>query len=149
MSRPPRKTTESLFGRRSLFISLGLGFTALACVLGIWYLAGAAGLPVETQRTLSFVTLIVSNLAIILSTRSWNSGLIASFAAKNPAVPWVVGGAAAFLSLIVALPFLRELFHFGEPGAAWILVACACGLASIAWFEGLKFVAWLRGKSLL
>ena len=149
MSRPPRKTTESLFGRRSLFISLGLGFTALACVLGIWYLAGVAGLPVETQRTLSFVTLIVSNLAIILSTRSWNSGLIASFAARNPAVPWVVGGAAAFLSFIVALPFLRELFHFGEPGGAWILVACACGLASIAWFEGLKLVARLRGKSLL
>jgi Ca2+-transporting ATPase len=149
MNRPPRKPNESLFGRRPLLLSLSQGLTALACVMATWFLAGAAGLAVEVQRTLSFITLIVANLAVILSTRTWNSGFFAAFKVKNPAVPWVVGGATAFLVLVVSVPFLRGLFHFGAPDIVWIALAAGLGIATISWFEALKLVTRLRGRSLI
>ena len=149
MNRPPRKTTESLFGKRPLILSLAQGLTALACVLLIWTLAGKAGLSLDVQRTLSFITLIVANLAVILSTRSWNSGIFAAFKARNPAAPWVVGGATVFLIAVVTLPLLRELFHFAQPSLSWVMAAVGLGVATISWFEILKLVTRLRGKSMI
>jgi Ca2+-transporting ATPase len=135
MNRPPRRPDASLFGKKTLLLSLAQGLTALGCVLATWFLAGAAGLGAEVQRTLSFITLIVANLAVILSTRSWNTGFFAAFRERNPAVPWVVGGASAFLALVVAVPFLRDLFHFGLPGLPWILAAVGLGILTVGWFE--------------
>ena len=149
MDRPPRKATESLFGTRPLLLSVAQGLTALGCVLAAWLLAGQAGLDLDAQRAVAFITLIVANLAVILSNRSWTSGFFSSFATRNKSVPWVVGGAMTFLALVVAVPFLRELFHFSLPSLPWIAVAVGLGLLVVSWFEVLKLVARWRKKSLL
>ncbi len=149
MNRPPRPATASLFGLRPLIISVSQGCTALGCVLATWLLAGSAGLGAEIQRTLAFITLIVANLAVILSTRSWDAGLFSAFAARNPAVPWVVGGASAFLALVVTVPVLQEIFHFALPSLGWTVAAIGLGFLTISWFEILKIIARIRRKSLL
>ncbi|MBI3780631.1 MAG: cation transporting ATPase C-terminal domain-containing protein, partial [candidate division NC10 bacterium] len=51
---------------------------------------------------------------------------------------WVLGGALAFLALVLYVPFLRALFRFAPLGAADLALCLAAGAASIMWFEGFK-----------
>jgi Ca2+-transporting ATPase len=149
MRRPPRAAGESLFGAKPLLLSLLQGFAALGCVMLTWILAGNAGLGADTQRALAFISLIVSNLALILTNRSWSAGIFSAFAERNKALPWVVGGASLFLALVVCVPFLQEIFRFAAPELGWALAAAGLGLASVSWFEVVKLAARLRGTTLL
>ena len=47
-------------------------------------------------RTLTFTTLIVANLGLILTNRSWSRTILATFRSPNAALGWVMGGAGHF-----------------------------------------------------
>jgi Ca2+-transporting ATPase len=149
MNRPPRASGESLFSRRTVGMSLAQGASALAMVLVAWFGAGALGFETDAQRALAFIALVASNLAVILANRSWKRSIFAMRKVANPSVNWIIGGVAVFLALIVAVPFLRSLFHFAAVPAWAYLAAAAAGFASVAWFEIYKVAAAKRGKALL
>ena len=86
-------------------------------------------------RTFTFVTLIVSNIAVILSNRSWTTGIFTILATPNKTVKWVVGGAIIFLLLILNIPFLIDLFQFEKVGLPELLICTLAGFSSIIWFE--------------
>jgi len=147
MTRPPRSTSERLFSRRSLISSALQGIVAFCMVFGMFEAALFLGETVAHARTLAFITLIVANLCLILSNRSWNRSLFASLAVPNAALVWVVGSALAFLGLVVYVPALRGLFHFAPMSLFDILAALAAGLVSVSWFEVVKAVG-RRQKSM-
>ena len=138
MKRKPRGPGEHLFGRRSLLISCLQGLMAFLAVMAVYSVARRLGQSFAEARTLAFITLIVSNLSLILANRSWSASAIAAFSGSNPALLWVVGGALAFLGLVVYVPGLRDLFHFAPMHALDIAIALGAGLVSIAWFEAAK-----------
>jgi Ca2+-transporting ATPase len=98
------------------------------------------GYTEKSVRTLTFVTLIVSNIAVIISNRSWTSGFFRILSTPNKAVTWIVGGAIIFLVLILNIPFLLDLFLFEKIGYLEFLVCTVAGLFSITWFEIYKKV---------
>jgi Ca2+-transporting ATPase len=61
---------------------------------------------------LTFTTLIVANVGLILTNRSWSRTTLVSLRTPNPVLWWVVGGVTAFLACVLYFPFLRDLFHF-------------------------------------
>ena len=140
MRRPPRDPREPLFGKRIFLISLLQGvFVLLAtlAVLGYTLHNGAS----ETQaRALTFSTLIIGNLGLILVNRSWQHTILGTFNNRNPALWWVTGGAFTFLLLTLTLPFLREVFHFGLITPQQFALCAAAGLCSVLWFEVFKFI---------
>ncbi|MBN1524555.1 MAG: cation-translocating P-type ATPase [Spirochaetales bacterium] len=138
MDRPPRKKTERLFSRKTLLLSTLQGIIALVVVFGVCRVSMALGQSIAEVRTLTFITLIISNLCLILTNRSWSSTIFRSFAVKNSALPWVAGGALIFLGLVVYIPVLQDLFHFGFMHATDILIAVGAGIGSVVWFEVLK-----------
>jgi Ca2+-transporting ATPase len=140
MKRMPRSPKDRLFGRRSLVTSAIQGLVAFGAVIAVYAAALALGESVAQARTLSFVTLIVSNLCLILTNRSWQRGLFSSFAVRNPALLWVIGGALVFLALVVYVPALQRLFHFAFMHPMDLALAGAAGLFSIAWFELMKLI---------
>ena len=91
-------------------------------------------------RTLTFVTLIVSNISVIISNRSWTSGIIKILSTPNKAVNWIVGGAIIFLILILNIPFLLNLFQFEKIGFLELIVCTIAGFFSITWFEIYKYL---------
>jgi Ca2+-transporting ATPase len=149
MMRPPRKAGESLFGARTLAMSATHGVVSLFFVLGTWIAAGKLGFETDAQRALAFICLVVANLAVILTNRSWKHGILRSMRVRNPSVLWIVGLVSIFLALIVASPFLRGLFHFSAIPLWAGMAAAGAGLLAVAWFELLKFVQARRGKSLI
>ena len=76
-----------------------------------WALLG--GLPEQDARVLTFATLVIADLGLILANRSRSRSIFTSLLPRNRALKFVLGGAAVLLVAIVAVPGLRELFSFG------------------------------------
>jgi Ca2+-transporting ATPase len=138
MKRPPRIPKEPLFGRRTLSLSLLQGISVLAIILAVFGIALYRGLGEQEARTLTFTTLIIANLGLILTNRSWSRTILSTLDSPNTALRWVLGGAAVFLGLVLYVPFLRSLFLFSKLHLIDIVICLAAGLLSIIWFEGLK-----------
>ena len=141
MQRPPRKIGERLFNRRMVTLSLLQGVGVLLILLAIYAVALYRGDGETDARTLAFATLVIANLALIFTNRSWEQSLWQVLRAPNPTMWGIVAGAVAFLGAALYIPFLRSLFQFSflHPGD---VVLCLCaGLSSVAWFEALKFLS--------
>jgi len=140
MTRPPRDPRDKLFSLRSVGLSLLQGAIVLAVVLGVFVAARRLGHSENTARGLTFAALVVANLGLILTNRSWSRPLWAMAKAPNAAVRWVVGGALLFLGLVLYAPFLRHLFRFDRLDALDLVICLAVGAVSILWFETLKAI---------
>lgn len=138
MSRPPKDINEPFFGAKKILLSCSQGIGILFICLLVYLVGLKMGYSASGVRTLTFVTLIVSNIAVILSNRSWTSNIFTILFTPNKAVKWVVGGAVFFLILILNIPFLLELFQFERMGWLELLICTAAGFSSIVWFEVYK-----------
>jgi Ca2+-transporting ATPase len=94
----------------------------------------------EAARTLTFSTLVIGNLGLILVNRSWRHSVFSTASKYNPALWWVIVGALAFLLLALSLPILREVFHFAPIEPLQFLYCVAAGLVSVLWFELYKIL---------
>ena len=140
MNRPPRSPTEPLFSRRTLTISMLQGVSVLLIVLAVYGIALYRGQGESEARALTFTALIIANLGLILTNRSWSRTILSTMRSPNRALWWVLGGAAVFLSLVLYVPFLRSLFRFSPLHLLDLVICLAAGVVSIVWFEGLKIV---------
>ena len=71
MQRPPRDVREPLFSRRLLVLSFFQGASVLVAVIGVFAIALYRGETPNNARALTFATLVVANLTLILANRSW------------------------------------------------------------------------------
>ena len=138
MKRPPRDPKEPLFGRRMIFLSLLQGLGILVVILAVFLIAWRRGQGVPEARALTFTSLIIANLSLILTNRSWSRTILATLRTPNKALWWIIGGAVAFLGAVLYVPFLRGLFQFSRLHWDDLLICLAAGISSIVWFEVLK-----------
>ncbi|MFH0781740.1 MAG: cation-translocating P-type ATPase [Pseudomonadota bacterium] len=135
MARPPARLEEPFFGGRKIFFSCLQGVSVLLIVLAIYFVCLYLGYSEKEVRTFCFITLISANIAVILSNRSWTRNIFQILVSPNPTVKWVVGGAILFLTLVLQVPFLRDVFLFTQVDALEIAVCAVGGLLSITGFE--------------
>ena len=138
MKRPPRRPQEPMFGARTLWISTLQGVVALGVVLAVFAVAMALNNSAERARALTFATLVLANLALIFTNRSWSRPALRMLRSPNPALWWVSGGALSLLAIIYAVPQVRALFKFSSLDAADIGWCFLAGAGSVLWFELLK-----------
>ncbi|MBK7644985.1 MAG: cation-translocating P-type ATPase [Planctomycetes bacterium] len=149
MRRPPRKRDARLFTRRLLAMSLLQGASLLTVALGAFYFGWKNSGSQESGRALAFSALIAGNVALILVNRSWERSLFATLLTRNLASWIVILGASAMLVLVLEVPFLRGLFHFGPVAALDLGLALLAGFLALAWFEIWKLLATSRRKPML
>lgn len=140
MQRPPRPVTASLFSTRTVLISLLQGVVVLGMLLAVYAIALRLHRDEGEIRAFVFTTLIIANLGLILTNRSWSRLLFASFQTRNTATVAVVGGALFFLGLVLYTPFLRALFKFDVLHGIDLAICAAAGLCAIVWFECAKYI---------
>jgi len=142
MHRPPRNPQEPLFGKRILLLSLLQGLFVLLATLAVLGYALHHGASENEARALTFSALVIGNLGLILTNRSLQHTILQTFNNGNPALWWVIGGACSFLMLALALPFLREVFHFARVSPYQLALSFAVGLGSVMWFEFYKVMRY-------
>ena len=149
MKRDPRNPKEPLLGKRSLTIGIMQGMVSLFIVALVFKISLMLGQSLEEARALCFVTLIISNLCLIITNRSWSKTIIDSFKVPNKTLFWVLGGAVIFLGMVVFIPFLQKIFHFAPMHYIDIIIALGAAIASISWFELVKFISHKKNFDLL
>jgi len=139
MRRPPRDPAKPLFGAELMRIGIAQGLSVMAFVTAVYIISLFLLDRGEMEaRSLTFTTLVLANLGLILANRSWESTTMAGWRRPNPALKWVVGGAIVFLATVLSVPALRTLFHFTVLHPVDIAICFATGTLSIVWFEVFK-----------
>lgn len=134
MKRGPRRPDESLFSSAMLRRSVSLG--ALVLVLSaIVYASMLQSAGANQARALTFVTIVIANLALIFVSRSRSESFVRVFAKPNRVFWWIVGVASAALAITIGIPGVAEVFQFARP--AWsALLFVAAGTATLVLAAG-------------
>jgi Ca2+-transporting ATPase len=136
MEQRPRLIGAPIFDRRSLVVAGMLGGSVLLLVLAVYAWAIRSGRPDDTVRSITFVALVVSNLALILVNRSWRLSIHQSLRQRrNPTLKWIMATAAIVLILLLCVPSLRHAFNFGALRPSEWPIAVLAGFLGVVWFE--------------
>jgi len=137
MKRPPRDAQAPLFGGPALWLALLQGLGVLGVVLAAYAWADHR-LPEGEARAFAFATLVVANLALILSNRSGTEPLWVSLRTPNVTLWGVVGLAVALLLGALYVPWAVGVLHFAPLPVHELAAAFLLGLLGVLWFEAVK-----------
>ena len=135
MRRPPHPPAASLFDRHTLVLGLLQGMTVLFALLVVYVGELHFGGGEDEARALTFTAMVVASLGLIFANRSRSRSILMTLGTQNHALWWVIGGAALFLTLILTIPVLRTLFHFGVLHPGDLLLVLLVGGGCIVAFE--------------
>lgn len=145
MKRPPRKLDEPIFDKRMVALSVLQGLVVLGIVATVYRLAPMLGESDSQARALAFTTLVLANLGLVFTNRSWSRTILEMVGVRNEALLWVTLGALFFLGLVLYVPFLASIFKFGPLHFVDLFVCVVASIASILWFEALKLIVRISG----
>lgn len=148
MNRPPRGLKEKFFGGGKIFMTCMQGVSILITVLAVYFLGVRLGYTDGQVRTISFISLILSNILAIQTNRSWENNIFKIIATPNKSVKWIVGLALLSLAAVIFVPFLQKLFRFETIGLAEIFLSAAASCISVLWFEIYKAVRKRKNNQL-
>jgi P-type Ca2+ transporter type 2C len=136
MHRPPRDPAGRIFSLPLVGWSLLQGALALLMVGGVCIWAASRGVPADEVRALSFVGLVLANVALILVNRSFSASPLRALLRPNATIWWAFGAVAALLGAVLSWPAARGLFQFGplRPGELPLLIVGAVLLAIVLEF---------------
>jgi Ca2+-transporting ATPase len=140
MKRPPRNHRDPLLNRASLCLSLFQGMGVLAITLALFVWSRARGFGETDARTIAFASLLLGNLALIVSNRSWSLGFFSILRIPNAAMWWIIAIALAFLIAVIYAPPLQKVFHFSPLHGADLLLVLGATLLTLLWLESVKKV---------
>jgi len=149
MQRKPRYSKESMFNKRTLVVCFMQGLSVLAIVLAVYCISMARGQGIDDARALMFTTLVIANLGLIFTNRSWSRTVLSTLRSKNRALWIVTIGTLLFLGLVLLVPFLQELFQFSQLHLVDIAICIVAAVVSVVWFELLKVYMRRRRKHLM
>jgi Ca2+-transporting ATPase len=140
MLRPPRSSTEPLFGAKNILYALmqGIGLL-LACMMVFFILMHANHLQSEVRATV-FITIVISNLMMMIVSRSDHEDVLTLFIKPNNYQWWVISLTILALISVLQVPWLAELFNFSSPSVASVLLALSACAFALLWLEIVKTI---------
>ncbi len=146
MTRRPRPVGQPMFDRRVLAFSFLQGLSVFASVLGVYVWCVIDDRSDAVVRSVTFVTLVLSNLCLILVNRSWRLSVLQTFIQRrNPTLRWILLAVPVLLTPVLGVKGLRSALNFGPIRLSDLVVATAAALLGVTWFEVYKLMS---GKQL-
>jgi Ca2+-transporting ATPase len=145
MEHAPRDVTKGVFDRSGLVVALLQGLSIFAMVFLIFLDGISDGVSEERVRSLTFASLVIANVILILANRSRTLTLWeAIFRRKNRAVPWLIFGAIFLLLLLLNVPFIRDAFELTSLSLRDYSQLILFAYLSVAWLDLLKIITRYR-----
>ncbi len=144
MNARPRLPGARLFDAevlgRGLWQGAGLMAMLLAAHAGVRFITSSD----DTARALTFMVLVLANLALIHANRSWGHASLRAAGASNATFVWIALATIALLGCVLGVPAISRLFAFAALTPAMLAAGAALALLNLLWFEVVK---WRFGRS--
>jgi P-type Ca2+ transporter type 2C len=141
MARPPRDPGERLFESKRVVFSLLQGFTVFIAAFAAYGAFLHFGHSQADSSTVGFTALVMGNLALIFTNRSWTRTIWQTVRSANISLWAIVMGTVLTLALVLSVAPLRNIFHFSVLHINDVLIAMSAGFLGVLWFEALKLRA--------
>lgn len=142
MKLPPRDPKEPLFDRKLWIPSLTKGASVLISLTIVYLIALWRGQGEEDARALVFTTLLISNIALIFTSRRSHKTLKERFfIGDNTVVRWIAIGSLVLLACVLYIDQLRQLFRFSILHPLDLVLCIVVGFISVTWTEMFRGLA--------
>jgi Ca2+-transporting ATPase len=138
MRRPPRAPNGRLLSVNVVVWSIAQGLLALAVVGTIYVVAANSGASGSDVRELTFVALVLVNLALVLVNRSYGMDWLNPFERANAAFLWIAGATILLIVLAVKWRPAETLFGFGNFHGHDVAIVLLASAAMIVILELVK-----------
>ncbi|MBR1282910.1 cation-translocating P-type ATPase [Bradyrhizobium sp. AUGA SZCCT0177] len=138
MERPPRAADTPLFSGALIVWSLLQGVVAFALVAAIFVVALRSGMPEQEVRALTFFSLVVTIVSLILVNRSFSASLLTALRRPNRTLVAVLAAVTTILSLTLLWPSAGKLFAFGPLHTDDLALTLGAGIIVLVCLEMLK-----------
>ncbi|HET6609688.1 MAG TPA: cation-translocating P-type ATPase [Rhodopila sp.] len=139
MRRPPRAPSAPLLSRALVLWGLAQGIVALLALGGVYVAALRRGLPETDARALTFVSLVLIDLGLVLVNRGFSPSFRRIFTTRNRALSWVAAITGIIMTLVLSVPLTRDLFRLGVLHAHDLAAVAGIVTVVILALEGLKY----------
>lgn len=140
MYQPPRNRALGLFAKDELLLSIVQGIIIASCILSLYYFFMMKDAAIEEVRTIVFTTLILSNMFLTFTNRSFTRTIAYTIRYRNNLSPFVVIISVAFIAVLFYVPAVKELFRLSNINLRIFLLCLAVSLVSTMWFEIYKSI---------
>jgi Ca2+-transporting ATPase len=147
MQRPPRDPQERLFSLPVIINGLIQGGIAFVLLAALFVGADYYGLGPEQLRTLIFLALISSILALVLANRSFSASPRHALMRHNVTFRYVIAFIVIGSVLILTVPSLQRVLKFAPLGLAELLLVGLTGVILLMLFEFAKGRAGRRSHA--
>lgn len=135
MKRPPRNLHQPMFNTKTVLVSLAQGLGVLMVTFALFFFAVKSGRSESEIRSFVFVSLVLSNLALIAINLSWRKNIFHILLSANKVFFTVLGGALLCLVAVLYIPSLANLFHLAPLYLNDLMLILAAVFVSLIWFE--------------
>lgn len=139
MHRPPRNPNEKFFGTRKIILSVLEGFLLFTMVMIVFFFTTKQGHDAEETRAITFTSLIIGNVFLILTNLSSTRSFFSAFLERNFSLLILLSIAFVLLSLINFVPVFAAVFEMKNPGLTHFLPSVVGGFALLVVLEGIKY----------
>lgn len=139
MNRSPRKLGKNIFGIFEILIAVSQGLINFTVILAVYLWALQSNFTDSEVKTITFITLVFSNLATIFINRSWTlTTLKVMRERKNKMLNWAVALATALLFVLTSIEPINKTFGFTQVSPTNWAVALTSATLGVIWFDFYK-----------
>lgn len=146
MSRPPRHPEKKFFGMEKILQSTGRGIILLSMVIIVYLLSMNEGHTDAEIRAITFSSLIIGNIFLVLTSLSKTRNFISVFLEGNRALLLIIFSASLILILSLNVPYLQDIFKFENPGIIHFAPPVIAAFIMLMFFEIIKFLRFKKKK---
>jgi Ca2+-transporting ATPase len=147
MRKAPRDRREGILNRHELGIGIMQGLAVTAAILALYFFRMKQQAAVEEIRTEVLTVLLFANIFLTLVNRSFSANIFQTIRYRNNLAPWVLASSAAFITTILLVPAVRNIFGLAPLGIHGLFTCMVLALGSTGWYELYKYFrqrAYLR-----
>jgi P-type Ca2+ transporter type 2C len=144
MKQAPRNPDEQFFGRDKILLSVLKGLFLFLSVIAVYWYTTKEGHTEGEIRAITFSSLIIGNIFLILTSLSKTRSFIAVLKEKNTALLTIMAVAMVLLISVTSIPTLQKLFSFEFPGYMHFIPSLVAAVMMLLVLEVIKA---LKGRT--
>ena len=140
MKKAPRKLSTNFFSFNELSMSIIQGIVITGVCLGLGYYYMENEHTITEVRTIIYSTLILSNIFLTLSNRSFYYSVLTTIQYKNILIPLILSASLIILLLSIYFTPFQNIFQFVPLEAIDLSYCLIAAFAGVMWIEIVKFI---------